>query len=106
MMDISAVRQIGATRPTSGKNAVKPGVSFEASMATTQKTDRSQDRITLSGNSYEQRLAELQELHKRTDYSGMDDYEKARLIVNRFFVQEKTPSIQRFSVIHWGFHCK
>lgn len=84
MMDISAVRRIGATRPTSGKNAAKPAVSFEASMAATQKTDRSQDSITLSGGSYEQRLAKLQELHKRTDYSGMDDYEKARLIVNRF----------------------
>lgn len=92
MMDISAVRQIGATRPTSGKNAAKPAVSFEASMAATQKTDRSQDSITLSGGSYEQRLAKLQELHKRTDYSGMDDYEKVRIIDARF--EEAFPDLR------------
>jgi len=44
----------------------------------------SQDTVSLSTRSYEERLSELEKIHKNTDYSGMSGKEIARLLRSRF----------------------
>jgi len=53
-------------------------------MEQVQTAAQSQDTVSLSGRSYEDRLSELRKLHKETDYSGMNDKEIFQLLQTRF----------------------
>lgn len=45
---------------------------------------KSEDSLQIAGMSDQQKLAELKRLHEETDYSGMSDAEKYRVINSRF----------------------
>ncbi|QHI72208.1 hypothetical protein [Aminipila terrae] len=59
---------------------------FEAKKETTAKVEsKDGDTLTISQNgTITQKLEELKKLHEQTDYSGMTDVEKYRLISNRY----------------------
>lgn len=48
------------------------------------QADKSEDSLQISGMSDQQKLAELKRLHEETDYSGMSEVEKYRVIHDRF----------------------
>jgi len=60
--------------------------SFDEAMAATllKGTSKTQDTVSLSTGSYQQRLDKLKKLHESTDYSGMTDLEAMRLVEDRF----------------------
>lgn len=73
------------------RGASRANSDFGARLESTQKTAAKQDSISLTGSSYEQRLENLKKLHAQTDYSGMSDWDKSRLIQSRF--DEAFPNI-------------
>lgn len=59
--------------------------SFQSTLASTAaKVSEPQDTLQISGMSDWEKLAELKRLHEQTDYSGMDELERYRLIHDRF----------------------
>ncbi len=89
-----------------------PNVSFTVCAAGAEKSfldqepaavaesKKVQDTVPLSEGSYEKRLERLRELHKNTDYSGLSDLDKIRLISKRFFEAFGND----FGVISSGFY--
>lgn len=59
--------------------------SFQSALASTaEKVSAPQDSLQISGMSDWEKLAEIKRLHEQTDYSGMDELERYRLIHDRF----------------------
>lgn len=59
--------------------------SFQSALASTAaKVSETQDTLQISGMSDWEKLAELKRLHEQTDYSGMTEVEKYKLINDRF----------------------
>jgi len=85
-IDLSSVGGNGwLTKAPAGTSAPVSGSFSEAMVATLLKgTSKTQDTVSLSMGSYQQRLDKLKELHESTDYSGMTDLEAMRLVDNRF----------------------
>mgnify|MGYP000043401334 CR=1 FL=1 len=57
---------------------------FLLQFETTRLSSQSQDTVSLSALSYEQRLNELRKLHKNTDYNSMTEKDISLLIRKRF----------------------
>lgn len=85
MIDISAAGRYGVpySAPKIQKNQSPVKASFDSSLSEATAV-KNRDVVSLSTGSYEQRLERLKQLHAETDYSGMSDEDKARLITNRF----------------------
>lgn len=59
--------------------------NFQSTLASTAaKVTEPQDSLQISGMSDWEKLAELKRLHEQTDYSGMTEVEKYKLINDRF----------------------
>lgn len=86
-----AANQAAAIKSQIGGMKSASGSDFQAQLVSTQKAAETHDTVSISGGSYEQRLENLKKLHEQTDYSGMSDLDKARLIESRF--QEAFPDI-------------
>ena len=72
-----------ASTKTTAAKAVQGG--FQSALASTAaKVAEPQDSLQISGMSDWEKLAELKRLHEQTDYSGMDELERYRLIHDRF----------------------
>ena len=92
---------------TAQSSGASSGNSFQAQLAATRKARETADvvSVAVSYDSYEQRLANIRKLHKETDYSGMSDMEKARLINSRFqeaFGSEYGVLVSNFYGVHAG----
>ena len=58
--------------------------NFLSQMEAARCAPQARDTASLSALSYERRLAELQNIHENTDYSGMEQKDIYRLIFQRF----------------------
>lgn len=84
-MDIYGVTSVGHPLFTDMKTTSKTKASdFTSQLEFTRAASQTEDTVSLSTLSYEQRLEELQKLHENTDYSNMSDRDIARLITKRF----------------------
>lgn len=84
-MDIYGVTSVGQPLFADTKTTSKTKASdFTSQLEFTRAASQTEDTVSLSTLSYEQRLEELQKLHENTDYSNMSDRDIARLITKRF----------------------
>lgn len=72
-----------ASAQTTASKSVQGSFQSALSSAVTQAA-QTQDTLQISGMSDWEKLAELKRLHAQTDYSGMDELERYRLIHDRF----------------------
>lgn len=85
-----------STKTAAAKSASS---SFQSALASTAaKVTEPQDTLQISGMSDWEKLAELKRLHEQTDYSGMDELERYRVIHDRF--ESCFPLMAMFSNIY------